>query len=76
MKKKMILFVMFLALVLSACQTEKFYASDEQKIIKGIESGGVYVVFVDTETGVMYLHTTGGVCTMVNQDGSPKIWNN
>lgn len=36
----------------------------------------VYEVLIDTETGICYLKTTfGGVCVMVNQDGTPFVAN-
>ncbi|MCM1057257.1 MAG: DUF6440 family protein [Firmicutes bacterium] len=78
MKKKIIAIGMavMLALSMTACGENKDnYTKDETMIINVIETGSVHTVFVDTETGVMYLRTyNGGVCVMVNPDGTPKIW--
>ena len=60
----------------AACgQSKNEYTADETKIINAVESGINYVVFVDTETGVMYVYVSNsGTCVMVNPDGTPKIY--
>lgn len=42
-----------------------------------INNGSPVSIFVDTETGVMYLRmfgTAGGVTVLLNSDGTPLIW--
>lgn len=78
MKKKITALGMFVILVfgMTACgQNKEDYIKDETMIMNVIETGSIHSVYVDTETGVMYLRTyNGGVCVMVNPDGTPKIW--
>lgn len=70
-----IFLIILLVFIMVGCKSEDDYKSGESKIINTIETGTVHTVFVDAETGVMYLRTYGGgVCVMVNQDGTPKIF--
>ena len=78
MRKRLIAVVMtvIFAFGMTGCgQNKEDYKEDKTKIMNIVETGGMHNVYVDTETGVMYLRTyNGGVCVMVNPDGTPKIW--
>ena len=78
MKNKIIVMILPVVLVLgmAGCgKSENEYIADESKIINTVESGFGYAVFIDVETGVMYVEVAdGGTCVMVNPDGTPKIW--
>lgn len=78
MKNKIIAIILAVVFVLgmAGCgKSKNDYATDETKIINTVESGSGYTVFVDTETGVMYVTVSyGGTCVMVNHDGTPKTY--
>ncbi len=78
MKNKIIAIILAVVFVLgmAGCgKSENDYTSDKPKIINTVESGIDYAVFVDTETGVMYVEVSNsGTCVMVNPDGTPKIY--
>ena len=78
MKNKIIAIILVAVFVfgMEGCgKSKNDYIADESKIIDTVEKGFNYVVFVDTETDVMYVRVAdSGVCVMVNPDGTPKIW--
>lgn len=45
-----------------------------QRVIK--DNYSALIVYVDTETNVMYLHRIGdsGICVMVDAEGKPLLW--
>lgn len=45
-----------------------------QRVMK--DSGSALCVYVDTETGVMYMirSSAGGICVMVDAVGNPLLW--
>lgn len=78
MKNKIIAIMLAVAfvLVVTGCgKSKNDFTTDKPKIINVVESGYDYAVFVDAKTGVMYVEVAdGGVCVMVNPDGTPKIY--
>ena len=78
MKNKIIAIILAAIFVFGTAgcgKSKNDYITDETKIINTVESGYGYVVFVDTETGVMYVTVSdGGTCVMVNPDGTPKVY--
>ncbi len=69
------------------CTMCKFWNSkDDECYATGVEelslvlvgSGQEYLIYADSDTGVMYLYITistgGGLTVMLNADGTPKIW--
>ena len=78
MKNKIIAIILAAVLVfgMAGCgKSENDGIADEPQIINVVESGFSYAVFVDTETGVMYVEVSNsGACVMVNPDGTPKIY--
>lgn len=74
-----------LALISSADDTEDLADSGRFKIVENygrkaeITSGRLTYIFVDTETGVMYLAANGGTAgfamtALLDADGTPLIW--
>lgn len=66
---------------LSSCETAEEAKIDDDRIaIAKIEAerGTYRIVFVDKETGVMYLFAKdgygGGLTVMVDENGKPLIW--
>lgn len=45
-----------------------------QRVIR--DEGSPFIVYVDTETNVMYVvrNSAGGICVMVDADGNPLLW--
>lgn len=45
-----------------------------QRVIR--DEGSPFIVYVDTETNVMYAvrNSAGGVCVMVDAEGKPLLW--
>lgn len=66
---KKVLIVILMALLLTGCQKP-----DEGRI--RVIREGEHEIYIDTETGVCYLHTSyGGLCVMVDRNGNPYIAN-
>lgn len=74
--------VLMLAFCLSACEVEAAEEHEDrfEKIVKTEKiAASVYgTIFVDKETGVMYLFVDtsygSGVTVMVDENGNPLIW--
>lgn len=75
MKKKLLL--IFLTLLLVGCSKDvKTEEVQQDNRIKVAEKGFNHTVYVDTETGVMYLKFyQSGSCVMVDAEGNPLIYN-
>ena len=74
MKRKAAAILIALACLLMGCGDRAPKQYDNR--IKYAGGDSVHQVLIDTETGICYLKTTyGGVCVMVNQDGTPFIAN-
>ena len=71
MKTKLVAIIMLLCICLSGCG----YEISETGRTSNISTEDIYV---DAETGVMYLWQTGyykgGLSVMVNADGTPKVY--
>lgn len=71
MKKRVIVLIVLIVFALVGCGS----GHESTNIVEVIETGSSHTVYVDTKTKVMYLKTYhSGVCVMVNQDGTPKLW--
>lgn len=81
--KKVIFVVLacfFVTVMLTCCGATPAadgYKKDTDRFVVAIAEGG-NTVYVDTETGVMYLFRKegyeGGMTVMVDADGKPLIW--
>ena len=76
MKRKMILFLLFLSLTFGLCSCspvpgDRKNSAENIKYQMLLNSGSCFVfVFQDKETGVWYISTTGGVTPRLNSDGT------
>lgn len=79
MKKKIILAVIAAAVLgLAGCsETDRAEAPEESMMIV-VDSTDGYTIYANKETGVMYFCRDAGygksVCVMLNEDGTPQIW--
>ena len=78
MKKKIILAVIAAAVLgLAGCGTDRAEAPEESMMIIVDETSG-YTIYANKETGVMYFSRDvvygTSVCVMLNEDGTPQIW--
>ena len=83
LKRFLTLCLAFLLLVfcLSACETAEAEKIDDDRIVVAkieTEVGAYRIMFVDKETGVVYLFVKdgygGGLTVMVDENGKPLIW--
>lgn len=61
----------------SVSKTEIVAEQSQQRFQRVIrDEGSPFIVYVDTETNVMYAvrSSAGGVCVMVDADGKPLLW--
>lgn len=61
----------------NATKTETVVEHSQQRFQRVIrDEGSPFIVYVDTETNVMYAvrSSAGGVCVMVDADGNPLLW--
>ena len=61
----------------NATKTETVVEHSQQRFQRVIkDDNSALIVYVDTETNVMYLIRSdgGGVCVMVGADGNPLLW--
>ena len=69
-----ILILLILAALCGCNETEIEVVADNERLWT-LETGLMYVIYVDDLTGVQYLRTyQGGVCVMVDAEGRPLIW--
>lgn len=78
MRKKVLVAVLSVTLLISGCVSANAGNDKVQAPLVLVESTPTYNIYVDRDTGVMYLWvmTTykGGLTVMLNADGTPKIW--
>lgn len=61
----------------NATKTETVVEHSQQRFQRVIrDEGSPFIVYVDTETNVMYLRRIGdgGICVMVDAEGKPLLW--
>ena len=61
----------------SVSKTENVVEHSQQRFQRVIlDEGSPFIVYVDTETNVMYAvrSSAGGVCVMVDAEGKPLLW--
>lgn len=78
MKKRITAILLITTLLLAGCGNKHDTDSEQGKSIVKVESGFKHCIYVDRDTGVMYLYVSGGyggsITVMINEDGTPKIW--
>lgn len=78
MKKKIATILLITTLLLAGCGNKQESDSEQGKSIVKVENTIGHSVYVDKDTGVMYLYVGsgygGGITVMINEDGTPKIW--
>lgn len=78
--KKVIALLLVLLMLVGCGKTEKAESeSVEDKRFVTIETGRIYLVVADRETGVMYAvsyagYNCGNFTLLVDKDGNPLIW--
>lgn len=76
--KRVIVIIIFILLILAAlcgCNETEIEVDADNERLWTLETGLMYVIYVDDLTGVQYLRTyQGGVCVMVDAEGRPLIW--
>lgn len=77
MKRAIAIIILILLILAALCgcnETEIEVDADNERLWT-LETGLMYVIYVDDLTGVQYLRTyQGGVCVMVDAEGRPLIW--
>lgn len=77
MKRAIAIIILILLILAALCgcnETEVEVDADNERLWT-LETGLMYVIYVDDLTGVQYLRTyQGGVCVMVDAEGRPLIW--
>lgn len=77
MKRAIAIIILILLILAALCgcnETEIEVDADNERLWT-LETGLMYVIYVDGLTGVQYLRTyQGGVCVMVDAEGRPLIW--
>ena len=78
MKKKIIAAIVTATLLITGCSDTANASAGHDNTMVLVESSCDYFIFADNDTGVMYLYikesTGGGLTVMLNEDGTPKIW--
>ena len=78
MKKKITAILLITTLLFTGCGNKQDTDSEQGKLITKVENTLGHSVYVDEDTGVMYLYVKGGygggITVMINEDGTPKIW--
>lgn len=76
--KRVIAIIILILLILAAlcgCNETEIEVDADNERLWTLETGLMYVIYVDDLTGVQYLRTyQGGVCVMVDAEGRPLIW--
>lgn len=79
MRKKLITAIITATLLIAGCESANVGA-EQDKMLTEVEYSGVYTIYADKGTGVMYLYVEygrgfgAGLTVMLNADGTPKIW--
>lgn len=77
MKRAIAIIILILLILAALCgcnETEIEVDADNERLWT-LETGLMYVIYVDDLTRVQYLRTyQGGVCVMVDAEGRPLIW--
>ena len=77
MRKKLITAIITAALLIAGCSDTANVSVEQDKMMVLVEDGWRYYIYADKGTGVMYLRGAGSgnaFTTMLNADGTPKIW--
>lgn len=78
MRKKLITAIITAALLIAGCSDTENVSAGQENTMVLVGSGQEYLIYADSDTGVMYLYITiskgGGLTVMLNADGTPKIW--
>ena len=78
MKKKIIAAIITATLLITGCSDTANVSAGQDNTMVFVESCRNYDIYVDKDTGVMYLYIWsgpgGGLTVMLNADGTPKIW--
>lgn len=77
-RKKLITAIITATLLIAGCSDTANVSAGQENTMVLVGSGQEYLIYADSETGVMYLYITistgGGLTVMLNADGTPKIW--
>ena len=76
---KRLIAIMLVALMLAGCGKTKAMGADRGSRFKLIESGNIWWIYADKETGVMYVvsrdaYNMGNFTLLVDADGKPLIY--
>lgn len=77
-RKKLITAIITATLLIAGCSDTANVSAGQENTMVLVGSGQEYLIYADSDTGVMYLYITistgGGLTVMLNADGTPKIW--
>lgn len=77
-RKKLITAIITATLLIAGCSETANVSAGQENTMVLVGSGQEYLIYADSDTGVMYLYITistgGGLTVMLNADGTPKIW--
>lgn len=77
-RKKLITAIITATLLIAGCSDTANVSAGQENTMVLVGSGQEYLIYADSDTGVMYLYITistgGGITVMLNTDGAPKIW--
>lgn len=77
-RKKLITAIITATLLIAGCSDTANVSAGQENTMVLVGSGQEYLIYADSDTGVMYLYITistgGGLTVMLNADGTPKTW--
>lgn len=79
MKKLLIAILIVMCVSITGCTAYDFEESEERETFKRVYQDNDVIIFVDTETSVMYVSKNNGhggtaLIVMVDQNGKPRLY--
>lgn len=75
--RKLFFILLIVIVLLTGCSRDGEKSDLLGDRFKEVEYGGEWIIFVDNETGVLYLRDTttymGGITVLLNEDGTPML---
>ena len=75
--RKLVFILLIVMVLLTGCSRDGEKSDLLGERFKEVEYGGGWIIFVDDETGVLYLRDTtahmGGITALLNEDGTPML---
>lgn len=76
MKKLICAFIALFICSLTSCNYNTIERENEgnDQLLSIVYNDCIAVIYVDNRTGVQYLYRNGGICVMMDAEGSPLIY--